>query len=134
SRLEPAVWDAVAARALPALLPDLPMAHAALAAKARAILTRPELAPLFAANSRGEVPILAQGRRNGAPVTLAGRIDRLVVAPDRVLIVDYKADARPPATPEAVPAAYLTLLGLYALVATQLFPGRPVQAAILWTE
>ncbi len=134
SRLEPAVWDAVAARALPALLPDLPMAHAALAAKARAILTRPELAPLFAANSRGEVPILAQGTRNGAPVTLAGRIDRLVVAPDRVLIVDYKSDARPPATAETVPAAYLTQLGLYALVATQLFPGRPVQAAILWTE
>jgi ATP-dependent helicase/nuclease subunit A len=29
---------------------------------------------------------------------------------------------------------YLTQLSLYALVASQLFPGRPVRAAILWTE
>src|SRR5690606_10779747 len=97
-------------------------------------LTRPELAHLYGPDSRGEVPILARGSRNGAPVTIAARIDRLVVEPRRVLIVDYKSDAAPPGAPDGVPAAYLSQLGLYALVAGQLFPDRSIEAAILWTS
>jgi ATP-dependent helicase/nuclease subunit A len=33
-----------------------------------------------------------------------------------------------------VPGAYVTQLGLYALVAGQLFPGHRIEAAILWTS
>ena len=133
SHIDPLHWDAVSARALPMLLPDSPR-HAAVLAKARSILTRPELAHLFGPDSRGEVPILAQGLRGTAPITIAGRIDRLVVKPGRVLIVDYKSDANPPGSPDGVPAAYLTQMGLYALVASQLFPGQSIEAAILWTS
>jgi ATP-dependent helicase/nuclease subunit A len=133
SRITPAQWDIVSARAMSALLPETPASHAAIAAKARSILTRPDLAELFAASSRGEVPILAQGHRHNAPITIAGRIDRLVVKPQRVLIVDYKSDAHVPASPEAVPVAYRTQMGLYALVARQLFPGHEIEAALLWT-
>ena len=94
----------------------------------------PELAHLFGTDSRGEVPILAQGKRNNAPITIAGRIDRLVVKPGRVLIVDYKSDAQVPPTTDGIPHAYLSQLGLYALVAGQLFPDHEVEAAILWTS
>jgi ATP-dependent helicase/nuclease subunit A len=38
-----------------------------------------------------------------------------------------------PATPDGVPPAYLAQLGLYAQIAGQLFPGRTIEAAILWT-
>jgi ATP-dependent helicase/nuclease subunit A len=134
SQIDPIHWHAVAARALPVLLPDLPVAHAPTITKARSILTRPELAHLYGPDSRGEVPILAQGTRNKSPVTIAGRIDRLIVKPDRVLIVDYKSDANAPKSVDAVPAAYLTQMGLYALVARQLFPGLAIEAAILWTS
>jgi ATP-dependent helicase/nuclease subunit A len=130
SRIEPGLWPAVAVKALPVLVPDRPKQHAAIIDKARSILTRADFAHLFGQNSRAEVPILAQGRRNGLPVTIAGRIDRLVVEPGRVLIVDFKSDAL---APETVPAAYLAQLGLYALVAGLLFPGHEVAAAILWT-
>jgi ATP-dependent helicase/nuclease subunit A len=57
-----------------------------------------------------------------------------VVKPDSVLIVDYKSDAQAPATTDGVPGAYVTQLGLYALVAGQLFPGHRIEAAILWTS
>jgi ATP-dependent helicase/nuclease subunit A len=133
SHIDPMHWDAVSTRALPTLLPDSP-SHASVMAKARSILTRSELAHLFGPDSRGEVPILARGTRNDAPVTIAGRIDRLIVTPGSVLFVDYKSDARPPASAAGVPAAYMTQLGIYALVAQQLFPGHQVEAAILWTS
>ena len=133
-RIAPADWERVSARALQVLLPAAPEEHAALALKARSILTRPGLAHLFGPGSRAEVPFLANASRDGAPVRLAGRIDRLVVEPDRVLIVDFKSDAAATLDPLGVPPAYLTQLGLYALVATQLFPGLRVDAAILWTS
>jgi ATP-dependent helicase/nuclease subunit A len=44
-----------------------------------------------------------------------------VVTPERVLVVDFKSDANPPRSRRR-PPAYLTQLGLYALVANQLFP------------
>ena len=132
SRIDLAHWDDVSLKALTALLPDGD--HRAIAAKARSILTRPELAHLFGPASRGEVPILAHARRNNAPITIAGRIDRLVVNAESVLIVDYKSDAHAPASIAQVPHAYQTQLGLYALVAGQLFPGRPIEAGILWTS
>jgi ATP-dependent helicase/nuclease subunit A len=133
-RVEPRHWDAVSLKALGVLLPEAPDRHAAMAAKARSILERPELRHLFGPNSRAEVPLLARGTRNGAPVTIAGRIDRLVLEPGKVLVVDYKSDARVPATPSEVPPGYLSQLGLYALIAGQLFPGRQVEVAILWTS
>jgi ATP-dependent helicase/nuclease subunit A len=133
-RVDPAHRDAVSLKALAVLLPEAPERHAEIAARARSILNRPELQHLFGPGSRAEVPLLARGSRNGAPVTIAGRIDRLVLEPGRVLVVDYKSDARVPATPGEAPPAYLSQLGLYALIAGQLFPGRRVDAAILWTS
>jgi ATP-dependent helicase/nuclease subunit A len=133
-RVEQAQWQAVARRALLELLPGAPERHAALADKACSLLSRPDLASLFGPESRAEVPFLAEAMRNGRPVRLAGRIDRLLVTPDRVLVVDFKSDRGASMDPAAVPQSYMTQLGLYALVATQLFPARKVDAAILWTS
>jgi ATP-dependent helicase/nuclease subunit A len=124
----------IARRALLALWPEGVDEHAALAGTALSILSRPEFAELFGPDSRAEVPFLAEGTRKGAKVRFAGRIDRLVVRPDSVLILDFKSDSRPPDRLEDVPKAYLAQLGLYASVAGQLFPSARLEAAILWTR
>ncbi|MEQ1771793.1 MAG: 3'-5' exonuclease, partial [Devosia sp.] len=126
-------WEGAALRALPELLPQWPDAHPRLAAKAVSILSAEKHQQLFGSSSRGEVPVLALGMRNGEKVTIAGRIDRLVVEPGKVMIIDYKSDAREPASAAQAPKAYLTQLGLYARIAGLLFPGHAVEAAILWT-
>jgi ATP-dependent helicase/nuclease subunit A len=133
-RVPAAQWLTVAEKAAAMLLPEHPDAAPGLAQRAISILSRPELAHLFRPESRAEVPFLLDARRGGKPVRLAGRIDRLVVDERRVLVVDYKSDATRPGAPESVPQTYLTQLGLYALVAGQLFPDRTVEAAILWTS
>ncbi|MDP1730645.1 MAG: double-strand break repair helicase AddA [Devosia sp.] len=134
SKLPQADRQQVAGKALDALLPEFPSEHDALTRRVLSVLNRPDLAHLFGPDSRAEVPFLANASRSGVPVRLVGRIDRLVVAPGRVLVVDFKSDASATMDPAAVPPAYLTQLGLYALVATQLFPHHEVDAAILWTE
>lgn len=133
SSIAPDIRHQVATRALATLLPTLPKQHDALIAKALSILENPENALLFGPDSRAEVPFLAEITKGKTPKRIAGRIDRLVITNDKVLAVDFKSDANPPANAEDVPAAYLTQLGLYALVGKKLFADLPVEAAIFWT-
>ena len=133
-RVEPEAWVRVAPRALEALLPEPGPDKERVMKKAIAILSRPELGRLFGSGSRAEVPFRVAAKQRGKPIWLSGRMDRVVVDEQGVLVVDYKSDAAVPKEAAKVPGNYLTQLGLYALVAGQLFPGRNVRAAILWTE
>jgi len=94
------------------------------------VLDHPALAPLFAPDTLAEVAVTApwQGR------TLAGSIDRLVLSPDRVLVIDYKSNAVVPQGPAQVPEGILRQLGAYAHMLAQIYPDRPVETAILWTR
>jgi ATP-dependent helicase/nuclease subunit A len=104
----------------------------AMLAEVMAVLDAPGFAPLFAAGSRGEAPIVGRIARPGRPPRLVnGQVDRLAVTAGEVLIADYKTD-RP--VPRIAPPAYATQLALYRAVLTALYPGRTVRAALLWTE
>jgi ATP-dependent helicase/nuclease subunit A len=120
----PESWDALAAA-----LCD-PRYLAESLAEARLVLQHPDLALLFAPDTLAEVAVTAPfGTR-----TLAGTIDRLIVAPDRVLIVDYKSNTRIPDRPEDAPEGLLRQLGAYAHMVAQVYPDRRVETAILWTK
>jgi ATP-dependent helicase/nuclease subunit A len=109
--------------------------RAALAAQVRSLLNDARFAPVFADGSRAEAAIAGRlTTRRGDPVLVSGQIDRLVVAPDAVLIVDYKTRHAPPASAAAAPPAYVRQLALYRAVLARLYPGLPVKAALLWTE
>lgn len=133
-KVDRALWPSVIPNALELLLPDHETERERLAIKARSILDKPAFGQIFGADSRAEVPFLINALRKGEPIRLSGRIDRLVVDDQGVLVIDYKSDATAPDGPDGVPRRYVTQLALYALVAGQLFPGRPIRAAILWTE
>jgi ATP-dependent helicase/nuclease subunit A len=106
-----------------------------LAEKVLALIADVRFAPVFASGSRAEVPIVGRLDRPGQPAALvSGQIDRLVVTPTEVLIVDYKTNHAPPATAEEAPQGYVRQLGLYRAVLGKIYPQRPVRAALLWTE
>ncbi len=107
----------------------------ALAQQVIALITVPAFAPLFADGSRAEVSIAGRVPRRGKPPALvSGQIDRLLVTPHEVLIVDYKTNHAPPRTADKAPRNYVRQLALYRDVLQRLYPGRPVRCALLWTE
>ena len=107
----------------------------ALARQVVALIETPAFAPLFAEGSRAEVSIAGRVARRGRPPALvSGQIDRLVVTPHEVLIVDYKTNHAPPQAAAEAPQAYVRQLALYRDVLQRLYPGRPVRCALLWTE
>jgi len=65
---------------------------------------------------------------------VSGRIDRLVVTPGRVLVVDYKTNRPAPDRAEDADPAYILQLAVYVAVLEQLYPDRPVEAALVWTD
>jgi len=92
-------------------------------------------APVFSAGSRVEVSIAGRLERPGrAPARVSGQIDRLVVTPEEVLIVDYKTNHAPPKAAAEAPRIYVRQLSLYRAVLGKLYPQLPVRAALLWTE
>ncbi|HEY7580596.1 MAG TPA: double-strand break repair helicase AddA, partial [Acetobacteraceae bacterium] len=102
----------------------------ALAREIMAILEHPELAPLFGPGSRAEVPV--SGLVDGAVV--GGLVDRLAVLDEAVIVADYKTNRRPPARVEDTPVLYLRQMAAYRGVLRQIFPGRAVRCALVWTE
>ena len=50
-----------------------------------------------------------------------------------MLIVDYKTNRPPPSKVERVAAAYLFQLAAYRLALREIYPGRRVKPALLWT-
>ncbi|MCX7931588.1 MAG: double-strand break repair helicase AddA [Rhodovarius sp.] len=98
---------------------------AALAEEALRLLDH----PIFAAEALVEVPIA--GRIGGR--VYAGQVDRLLLAPDRVLILDFKTNRPVPKAPEEVAPAYLRQMAAYRALLRLSFPGRAVSCALLWT-
>jgi len=107
----------------------------ALAEAALALIADARFAPVFAPGSRAEVSIVGRLERPGQPKALvSGQIDRLVVTPAAVLIVDYKTNHAPPTLAAEAPQGYVRQLALYRAVLQKLYPQKPVRAALLWTE
>jgi ATP-dependent helicase/nuclease subunit A len=98
------------------------------------ILSSETFRPLFSAGSRAEVAIMGRIEVRGAPRAVSGKIDRLAVTDDEVLIVDYKTNRPPPPSLARVPPAYVAQLALYRALLAPIYPGRTVSAALLFTE
>jgi ATP-dependent helicase/nuclease subunit A len=101
---------------------------------ALAVLTDPQFAAVFGPGSRPEVAIA--GRAEGLPENLAisGRVDRLVVSAERVLVVDFKTNRPAPSTIDRADRAYLVQMAVYVAVLSEVFPGRAIEAALVWTD
>ncbi len=63
-----------------------------------------------------------------------GRIDRLVVTTDDVLVVDFKTDRPAPASPADIAEAYRVQMAAYRAVLADLWPGKPVRCLLVWTD
>jgi ATP-dependent helicase/nuclease subunit A len=109
--------------------------HEILATQVLSLIEDTCFASVFAPGSRAEVSIVGRLDRPGRPPALvAGQIDRLVVTPAEVLIVDYKTNHAPPRSISEAPLGYIRQLALYRAVLQKLYPQKPIRAALLWTE
>lgn len=90
----------------------------------------PEFAVIFGEYSQAEVPIV--GEIEGK--IISAQIDRLVILPDKIIIVDFKTNRPPAADREHTPEVYVKQLQTYGKLLQKIYPQRAVYTYILWTN
>ncbi len=103
--------------------------------RATSVLNDPLFDPIFSANGRAEAPIVG-GNAKKLPkgLMINGRVDRLVITHDSVLIVDFKTDRPAPAREEDVGDAYTAQMAAYRAVLESAYPDKQVRCALVWTD
>lgn len=94
-------------------------------------LDHPDFHEIFAPGGRSEAAIV--GALPGGQL-VNGRVDRLIIQSDQVLIIDYKTDRPAPDSADAVEEAYWVQMAAYRAVLQSLYPDRPVRCALLYTD
>jgi ATP-dependent helicase/nuclease subunit A len=126
---------AAAAQRLLARERDLTDEHRAeMAAAALAVLDDARFAAVFGPGSRAEIALAGAAARLPPGVAVSGRVDRLLVEDRRVLVADFKTNRPAPATIEAADPAYVRQMAVYWALLGDIFPGRTVEAALIWTD
>lgn len=107
-----------------------PAVRAEMSAAALNVLSTPDWVEIFGPDALAEVRLAATV--NGR--VIAGTADRLLVTKERVVVVDFKTAARPPRKLEDVPVASLRQMAAYVAALEAIYPGRSVEAALLYTH
>lgn len=94
-------------------------------------LNHSDFETVFAADGRSEAAIV--GTLPGGQM-VNGRVDRLIIRPDHILIIDYKTDRPAPKDAASVEFAYLVQMAAYRAVLQSIYPDRPVRCALLYTD
>ena len=105
------------------------MAHAALT-----VLSDSRFAEVFGSGSRAEAAVAGTAPDLPAGLAISGRVDRMIVRPDRVLVIDFKTNRPAPDRIDNADPAYIAQMALYVAVLRTIFPGRRVEAALVWTD
>lgn len=121
----PESWPRIAA----GVIAD-PATRTDLLDEAGRLLLDPALAHVFAPDALREVEVTAghAGKR------LLGKIDRLILRPDQVLVVDFKSNRVVPDHPSAIPDGLVRQMRAYADALRQIYPDRRIVCEILWTR
>ena len=94
------------------------------------LIHNPTFAPLFSENSLAEVSLMGQADDQ----IISGQIDRLIVLPNKVMIIDYKTNRPAAQTLSDVPEAYRKQMQAYKKLIAHIYPDKKVETYILWTN
>jgi ATP-dependent helicase/nuclease subunit A len=107
-----------------------PELRRALVADACRIVADPAYAELFGPAALAEAPIAAVVADG---LVVSGTVDRLLLEEDRIVLADFKTGRRAPASLAEIPVAHLRQMAAYAEALKLIFPGRRIEAKLLYT-
>ncbi|PSJ37254.1 double-strand break repair helicase AddA [Allosphingosinicella deserti] len=95
------------------------------------VISDPRHAELFGPEALAEAPIAAVVADG---LVVSGTVDRLLVQPGRVVVADFKTGRRAPTSRDAIPVPHLRQMAAYAEALRVIFPGRRIEAKLLYTS
>lgn len=94
------------------------------------LLKNPDFSEIFGKDSRAEVPIIGEA---GGKI-ISAQLDRLIILPQKIMIVDFKTNRPAAKSLEQTPSNYVKQLEAYAELLQKIYPDKVVETYILWTN
>ncbi len=94
------------------------------------VISNPDWSDFFGPNAYSEVPLASVV----GETVITGRVDRLVVEPGLVRVLDFKTGRNIPKDASSLPIATLRQMAHYVAALEVIFPGSAVQASLLHTH
>lgn len=98
------------------------------------VLDDARFAAVFGAGSRAEAAVAGASPEFPPGLAISGRVDRMLVSEEKILVVDFKTNRPAPDRIDNADPAYLTQMALYVAALRVVFPDRPVEGALVWTD
>ena len=98
------------------------------------VLCHPDLTEVFSSHGQAEISVMGTFLLNNEERAVSGRIDRLAVTEDRVILLDYKTNRTPPENLDAVPLSHRAQLAIYREILKPLYPGKKFECLLVYTE
>ncbi len=102
---------------------------ARILADVHGVIANPQWQDFFGPNARSEIPLAAVV----GEVVISGRIDRLIIEPGLVRMLDFKTGRAVPENEAGVPVPYLRQMAHYVAALETIFPHSKVEASLLFT-
>ena len=93
-------------------------------------MKNPDFSEIFGKDSRAEVPIIGEA---GGKI-ISAQLDRLIILPQKIMIVDFKTNRPAAKSLEQTPSNYVKQLEAYAELLQKIYPDKVVETYILWTN
>jgi ATP-dependent helicase/nuclease subunit A len=98
------------------------------------LLRDPSLESVFSTHAQAEVSVMGTLTIGGVDHAVSGRVDRMAVFDERVVVLDYKTNRVPPQTAEAIPFAHKAQLAFFREILAPLYPGKRIDCVLVYTE
>ncbi len=108
--------------------------RSALVASVVRLLDDRRLQDVFSVHAQAEISIMGTLTLEERDYAVSGRIDRLAVLTDSVVILDYKTNRVPPVGEEAIPFAHRAQLAIYREILRPLYPTKRIDCMLVYTE
>jgi ATP-dependent helicase/nuclease subunit A len=123
-------WEAAAAAWLSRNNVNAGISNTDIMKSVKRVADKGEWSVYFGTNARAEVPLAAVV----GETVITGRVDRLVIEPDVIRVLDFKTGRNVPNLASDLPIANLRQMAHYVAALEVIFPGKHVEAAILFTH
>lgn len=97
-------------------------------------MKHPDLQPVFSAHGQPEVAVMGTLTLGNREFAVSGRIDRMAVTEDSVVLLDYKTNRVPPREAAEISYAHRAQLAIYREILRPLYPAKRFDCVLVYTE
>ncbi|MDI7863024.1 double-strand break repair helicase AddA [Rhizobiaceae bacterium n13] len=105
-----------------------------LVRSALAVMDHPDLRSVFSAHGQAEVAVMGTLKLGTQEFAISGRLDRMAVMDESVVLLDYKTNRTPPQAVAGISLAHRAQLAIYREILKPLYPTRRIDCVLVYTE